>query len=131
MYDSGKIITGILVFLILFTFPVWYNITSGDPSGVPDLVLPQGEGKTECVKSASYMRTLHMDLLNEWRDEVVRDGGRFVVTASGQKHEMSLSNTCIDCHSNKSEFCDQCHNYLAVSPYCWECHVEPEPMEKY
>jgi hypothetical protein len=131
MYDSGKIIAGILIFIILLTFPVWYNIVLGDPSGTPVLVKPSGDGQTECVKSASYMRTLHMDLLNEWRDDVVRDGRRFFTTASGKKFEMSLSKTCIQCHSNKDQFCDQCHNYLAVTPYCWDCHVEPEKMEKY
>ena len=28
---------------------------------------------------------------------------------------MSLSNTCLDCHSNKAEFCDRCHNYASVT----------------
>jgi hypothetical protein len=37
---------------------------------------------------------------------------------------MSLSNTCLDCHSNKAEFCDRCHNYASVSPYCWDCHID-------
>ncbi len=131
MYDSGKIITGIIVFLIIMTFPLWYNMAIGDPSVKPDIKLPEAEGKAECVKSASYMRTFHMDLLNDWRDEVVREGGRFFTTAGGKKYEMSLSNTCIDCHSNKADFCDQCHNYLAVDPYCWDCHVDTELMEKY
>jgi len=130
MYDSGKIITGILIFIILLTFPVWYNIVMGE-NCVPVLVKPTADGQTECVKSASYMRTLHMDLLNEWRDDVVRDGVRFFKTASGKTYEMSLSKTCIQCHSNKADFCDQCHNYLAVTPYCWDCHVEPEKMENF
>ena len=34
--------------------------------------------------------------------------------------------SCMSCHSNKDEFCDRCHDYLAVKPYCWECHVEPK-----
>jgi hypothetical protein len=131
MYDSGKIITGIIVFLVIMTFPVWYNTAIGDPSIKPDIKLPAAEGQQECVKSASYMRTFHMDLLNDWRDEVVRNGGRYFTASSGKKYEMSLSNTCIDCHSNKADFCDQCHNYLAVDPYCWDCHVDPELMEKY
>ncbi len=25
MYDSGKIITGLIVFVLLITFPIWYN----------------------------------------------------------------------------------------------------------
>jgi len=32
----------------------------------------------------------------------------------------------MDCHNNKTKFCDQCHNYAGVSPYCWECHIEPK-----
>jgi hypothetical protein len=39
---------------------------------------------------------------------------------------MSLTNTCLDCHPNKDTFCDRCHNYMAVSPYCWDCHIVPE-----
>jgi hypothetical protein len=33
------------------------------------------------------------------------------------------------CHVNKSEFCDRCHDYTAVTPYCWECHVEPREVQ--
>ena len=113
------------------TFPVWYYVISGEPGGKPEIILPQGEGQTECIKTASYMRTLHMDILDDWRDEVVREGSRYTLTESGNKFEMSLSNTCISCHSNKKEFCDRCHDYLAVTPYCWECHLEPETMEKF
>ena len=47
---------------------------------------------------------------------------------------MSLSGTahtkdggsCMSCHANKDKFCDRCHDYLAVKPYCWDCHVEPQ-----
>ena len=28
------------------------------------------------------------------------------------------------CHANKAEFCDRCHNYAAVKPYCWDCHID-------
>jgi hypothetical protein len=34
--------------------------------------------------------------------------------------------TCLECHSNKTKFCDQCHNYLDVQPYCWDCHLVPK-----
>ena len=46
--------------------------------------------------------------------------------ADGKTVTMSLSGTCMSCHPNKKEFCDACHDYLAVSPYCWDCHVEPK-----
>ena len=37
MYDGGKIITGIILFLVLFTVPVWYNLASGKADQVPEL----------------------------------------------------------------------------------------------
>jgi hypothetical protein len=74
------------------------------------------------------MKANHMDLLNEWRDLVVRDGKRIYDSFDGKEYIMSLSNTCMDCHSNKSEFCDSCHDYSGVIPYCWDCHVEPEEL---
>ena len=38
----------------------------------------------------------------------------------------SLTNTCIRCHSNKDKFCDECHHFAGVQPYCWACHVMPK-----
>jgi len=129
MYDSGKILIGIIVFIILVTSPIWYDLAFGNPTIKPNLVLPTGEDQKECVMSAEYMRDNHMELLNVWRDDVVRKGNRIFTAASGKKFEMSLTKTCIGCHSNKAEFCDQCHNYLGVNPYCWECHVDPQKLE--
>ncbi|MFC2084034.1 sulfate reduction electron transfer complex DsrMKJOP subunit DsrJ [Bacteroidota bacterium] len=128
MYDSGKIILGIIIFLGLFTCPIWFNIASGKAEIKPNIVLPAKEDQEKCINSAEYMRLLHMDLLNDWRDKVVRENERFILI-NGKKYEMSLTKTCMDCHSNKTEFCDQCHNYLGVTPYCWDCHVEPQKME--
>jgi hypothetical protein len=70
------------------------------------------------------MRADHMTLLNEWRDLVVRENQRTYTATDGTEYEMSLTKTCLDCHSNKEEFCDKCHTYADVSPYCWDCHVE-------
>ena len=75
------------------------------------------------------MRTSHMKLLDEWRHEVVRDGDRFYKAANGETYYKSLQVTCMECHSNKSKFCDQCHDYMAVSPYCWDCHIAPKENE--
>lgn len=124
MHDGGKIIVGLIIFLILVTFPIWYNVVSGKSHVPPDPKIVT-EAK-ECVRETEYMKTMHMNLLNEWRDKVVRDGIRYFDATDGNRYEMSLSNTCMSCHSNKSEFCDQCHNYLNVDPYCWDCHIEPE-----
>ncbi len=83
-------------------------------------------GSTECVEATDYMRANHMDLLDQWRDTVVRDDVRTYTSKAGKSYTMSLSDTCLDCHSNKDQFCDACHTYSAVTPYCWDCHVIPE-----
>ncbi len=129
MYDSGKIIAGIIVFLGIFTFPTWYLFTGGERGKMPELVLPEEENKKECIYDAEVMRASHMDLLNDWRDKVVRDGNRIFTSPKGKKIEMSLTKTCLGCHSEKAKFCDRCHNYLEVNPYCWDCHVDPSQLE--
>ncbi|MFH1861484.1 MAG: sulfate reduction electron transfer complex DsrMKJOP subunit DsrJ [bacterium] len=130
MNDRGRILFGLLIFLILMTFPIWYNLLNG-VTAMPELIVPTKDvpGKDRCVRSVEYMRPYHMDLLNEWRDVVVREGHRIYVAEDGRKFNMSLSNTCLDCHANKEEFCDRCHTYMEVSPYCWDCHLEPQVTE--
>jgi hypothetical protein len=70
------------------------------------------------------MTTEHMQLLDLWRHTVVRNAKREFVNPEGKTFDMSLSNTCLDCHSNKTEFCDRCHDYASVRPYCWDCHID-------
>jgi len=123
MYDGGKILAGLLVFVILASFPLWYNAVAKGPGTPPELKLVTDS--KECVADKNYMRIAHMNLLNQWRDEVVRQGKRWYVSSNGKQYEMNLSGTCMNCHSNKSEFCDRCHTYASVAPYCWDCHVEP------
>lgn len=126
MYDAGKIIPGLLIFMILMTFPFWYDLVGGvAPMENPVVQTADVPGKDRCVRPTDYMRSQHMELLNEWRDEVVRHDERFTEDAYGRKIEKSLTNTCLDCHANKENFCDRCHNEMAVSPYCWSCHVTP------
>jgi hypothetical protein len=73
------------------------------------------------------MRAEHMQLLNNWRDSVVRDADAvYKSDTSGKVFQMSLQNTCMHCHSNKKKFCDECHNYMAVKPFCWDCHIAPK-----
>jgi hypothetical protein len=130
MYDSGKIITGLIIFVGLFTSPIWYNLYQGKEAlKEPNLILPTKENQKECIRSNKYMRSYHMEMLNDWRYEVVREGKRSFVSSTGKTFNMSLTKTCLNCHSDKAQFCDQCHNYVGVSPYCWECHLEPHNAE--
>lgn len=128
MHDGGKVITGLIIFVGLVTFPIFYNIGKADIKPEPKLDTPviQQLQEKKCVEPKEFMRSEHMQLLNSWRDSVVRDGNRVYVSSTGGKYNISLQNTCMNCHSNKKEFCDRCHSYLAVKPYCWDCHVAPK-----
>ena len=123
MNDRNKIIAGLIVFLALFTFPVWYNLGKAAPAPELKLTDKAKEAKA-CVMSTEYMRSNHMQVLDLWRHSVVRNAERTFVNAEGKEFNMSLSNTCLDCHSNKADFCDKCHDYASVSPYCWDCHID-------
>mgnify|MGYP001029436585 CR=1 FL=1 len=122
MYNAKYVIVGIIVFAVLFTTPFWCGAGSGAYKR-PDVVLPKGE--TECVEPVEYMRAEHMQLLNTWRDEALRNERRVYVSSTGKKWEISLQNTCMKCHDNKADFCDKCHVSNSVYPYCWTCHVAP------
>lgn len=124
MYDAGKIFAGLVIFLGLVLLPLWWNLATGAEVRAPELVLPQGE--PGCVLPTVEMRASHMELLNTWRDLAVRQGDRVMTTWDGRKYTRSLTGTCLGCHTDKTSFCDRCHNYAAVTPYCWDCHVVPD-----
>jgi len=129
MYDAGKVILGIVVALVLVTFPMWYNLAGEATVTVPDLEKARDSiPSTLCVADTVWMRGHHMDLLNDWRDQVVRGGDRFFRPPGDRLREKSLSNTCLDCHVNKDKFCDRCHTFMGVDPYCWDCHVVPKEI---
>lgn len=122
MHDGGKVIIGLIVFVALFTSPLWYGKVAGKSGGEPVLEKPANAEK--CIESLDYMRANHMDMLNTWRDEVVREGKRIYTATDGKTYVKSLTDTCLGCHSDSTKFCDQCHNYAGVNPYCWDCHVK-------
>nr|MBF0222388.1 sulfate reduction electron transfer complex DsrMKJOP subunit DsrJ [Desulfobulbaceae bacterium] len=125
MYDSGKVITGLAIFVAIICFPLWYNVING-AERIPIPLMPKDQKK--CVAPSDYMRKSHMVLLNDWRDEVVRTGEREFQVIDGKKYEKSLQNGCMNCHQSREKFCTSCHTYAAVTPYCWDCHVEPKEM---
>ena len=123
MYNAKYVWIGIVFFLVLFTLPFTLNIGS-DKYVRPEVAVPVGV--KDCIESAEYMRAEHMTMLNTWRDMALREDKREYVASDGRKWVVSLQNTCTDCHANKAEFCDKCHESNSVTPYCWDCHVEPK-----
>lgn len=132
IYNGKWIVAGLAIFLVLVTVPIWYNMGKAAPAPKPNIetpVISKMEQK-QCVLPKEEMITGHMQLLNDWRTQVVRNGKRVYVAADGKHYNMSLQNECMRCHSNKSQFCDVCHNYAGLAtnsiPYCWTCHVAPK-----
>ena len=123
MKNKRLILTGLIIFFAIVTVPLWYNLFSGKKPAAPELeYTAKAKAAKVCVEPTAFMKTEHMELLYLWRESVVRKGERTYVNSNGKKFDMSLTNTCLDCHSNKDKFCDRCHEYSSVRPYCWDCH---------
>ena len=127
MYNKGTIIAGLALFVLFVTFPIWFNGLDAGPLPKPEL--PPG-GEKQCVAPVAEMRDSHMQLLNEWRDDVLRNSDRVSVTVDGKEYRKGLQLACMKCHSNKEKFCDSCHEYAAVQPTCWDCHLTPVEAAK-
>ena len=124
MHDAGKVLAGLVVFLAIATSPMWYFAVSGAEAKAPELNIA-AESK-QCLAPTPYMRAFHMDMLNDWRDEAVRTSDTTYVGLDGKTYEKSLAGTCLgDCHANKDQFCDRCHEYVGAEPFCWDCHGSP------
>ncbi|MHC4401770.1 MAG: sulfate reduction electron transfer complex DsrMKJOP subunit DsrJ [Planctomycetota bacterium] len=139
MNDRRKIIAGLVIAIVVFTIPFWYGLftlAAGNRVGPPDFDLPTGK----CVEPD--MRARHMDILEGWREAVVRGDGKkeYYKSSAGKEFEMSLTKTCLlQCHaggggepaspspdaaaSAQQAFCQKCHQYADVWPDCWDCHV--------
>jgi hypothetical protein len=130
LYDFKYIVLGLLIFFGLVLFPLLPNlgktVTPPDPKLDTPAIQKLAAKDRKCVMPTDWMRANHMQLLIDWRESVVRDAQREFVNPEGKKFVASLSNTCMECHSNKTQFCDQCHNYVAVTPNCWGCHLTKE-----
>jgi cytochrome c len=128
----GLIILGLGIFVVGVTFPFWYGTTKSTPAPELSLDTPviNSMQNKKCVEDKSYMRANHMKMLAAWRDEAVRNGNRLYAAKDGRTFEKSLTGTCIQCHANKEQFCDRCHNYVGAKPTCFSCHIVPGEVKK-
>ncbi len=118
MNDKKYIIAGLVVFCAIVVLPFVFNLGKAAPAPEPTLT-EKAKAAGYCVLPKSEMKAGHMQILDHWRDTVVRNGNRIYKNSSGKSFNMSLSsgeNSCMGCHSNKAEFCDRCHNYASVKP---------------
>jgi nitrate reductase cytochrome c-type subunit len=156
MYKGGKIIASLIIFVAFLSLPFFINM--GKANAGPDInlktptILALAPADQQCVESPEYMKANHMKLLKEWRAASVRDGQSVYINSQGKEFEISLQDTCLDCHSTVAEkatkaaavatgvsnpavdpspqFCASCHDYNAVKPLCWTCHFEPKEATK-
>jgi hypothetical protein len=129
IFNVWVVIIVLIVFSGISTLPFLLGIGKAAPSPPdPKIDTPEIQKMVEkkCIESKSFMKTEHMVMLNDWRDWYVREGRNIYMATDGKQYHISLCNTCMKCHSNKKKFCDECHNYAAVTPYCWDCHIEPK-----
>ena len=128
IYDREIVVIGLAIFVALISFPFWFNLGKAAPA--PEVKLSdKAKAAKQCIAPTPYMRAEHMAILDLWRDTVVRDAKRVYTLGDGRQFNMSLStgeNSCMGCHVTKADFCDKCHNYASVRPYCWDCHIAPK-----
>ncbi len=127
MYDSGKIILGLAVFVLLITFPIWHNNLLGtgdaapvkDPNLTPEMVQGAAFPNGQTHPTAQEMRATHMNVL-----QGIHTTAKSYVPG---KDEKKPTMSCLACHGgSKEKFCDSCHAYASVkTPDCWACHTKP------
>jgi hypothetical protein len=123
MRDRRYALAGLALLFLALAYPTWRAAALGTRPSAPTLAKAR---TSPCVLPPEEMRASHMKLLATWRDLAVRSGVRRVTMADGRTWRVSLSATCLDCHE-KARFCDRCHDYVAVTPECWTCHVADLP----
>ena len=132
MHDRKLVVAvlGALGFIVILPFVINAFGTASSPVGEKayeaDLRALKAD-KGGCVRETrEEMRENHMQILNGWRNDVVRGGGfKMEKPIGGVTYQKSLTLTCLGCHS-KTSFCTKCHDYSGVRHDCWDCHVDPE-----
>jgi hypothetical protein len=78
---------------------------------------------SKCIAPTEYMRSHHMQVLDDWRHSGARDNHPYI-SPDGHKFTKSLD-TCLGCHGAGGIFCFSCHQYANAKPNCWNCHISP------
>lgn len=125
MYKGGKIIASLIIFVGLFTVPFFYNL--GKANAGPEIDAQQ-LAEFQSIEPSVNMIANHPQLFNQWRDELVRNGKTVYINSEGKAIDINIEKLAGADPSN--QFCVSCHNYAAVDPTCWDCHIGPEGATK-
>ena len=98
MQKKTNIVVGILVFLLVMSAPIWMNFGKDAAASNVEVSLDtptiNALDEKKCIYDTEYMRENHMEILHQWKVQVVRDDNRVMVTPDGREFDMSLQNTC-------------------------------------
>jgi hypothetical protein len=108
-----------VIILLPFGYSVVQYVLARDAHSPQPFIERRDESYENCVKDTEYMRFHHWELLNEIREEFVRDGIRGDIRFD----------KCRECHPNRERFCNQCHKAVNLKPDCFGCHYYPASPE--
>jgi len=116
--NTRRQVIAVIILLMIILFPFGYSVYCHAFSKTSPQIPKRPDKKyDQCVKDTVYMRYHHMDLLNDLRDQAVREG----------KYADIGIRTCKECHTSREQFCNKCHDAVNLSPDCFGCHYYPEP----
>ncbi len=141
MNSRVNVIFGLVIAIVVLTLPFWYALAQPKAARKAP-AMPRPTNSDRCIEED--MRARHMQVIDEWRNTVVRDGvAEPYKAADGNEYERSLTKTCLmQCHSTEDQpktdeagnvlpvqerFCQECHEYANIRPNCWDCHLKGSP----
>lgn len=95
MYNKSLVIPGLIIILLIIFSPILYNASTFGLKEVPkpEIKAPPGKGPTSHYP-LDFWRVNHMKGLNT-----------------------TLLDRCMACHTERSESCDRCHEYVGAKPW--------------
>lgn len=126
IYNGRYIIPGLAIVVFFFLLP--FILRGGKVYDKPEPQLPPKETAEKCIEPTAYMAGSHMQLLSAWRNEATREGRRLYTASDGREWKISLTGTCMSCHTDHKAFCDTCHQAAGHTIFCWDCHITPEEL---
>ncbi len=96
----------------------------GASKSVPVPVIPRGRGDS-CVDDTDFMRRYHMVVLQKQHDETFATGEistPYSITECVSCHAVMESKTRPVSADKPEHFCRLCHDYVAVTIDCFDCH---------